>query len=187
MKKLRNLLSVFGIFCVWALNVGGYHTGDYFAIDAEKNAFMHNNIGINYLKEGYYYGAIKEFNIAITLNPNTQATALYYNNLGKTYLAIGYPNLAQNSFERALTQNPMEFEYYQNLIESFKQQKILKAKYTQYSKKKTSACDNITLGLILIAMGDKTNGIIKLDTFVFEEPDLIITKAIRAYIKTLTR
>ena len=62
-----------------------------YTIDPEKNAYNHNNKGVEYLSEKYYYGAIQEFKIAISLNPNTQATAVYFNNLGKTYLIIGFP------------------------------------------------------------------------------------------------
>ena len=65
-------------------------------IEAENNAFRHNNQGILYLKEKYYFGAIKEFKIAIDLLPNSQATAVYYSNLGRTYEEIGYPELARN-------------------------------------------------------------------------------------------
>ena len=38
-------------------------------IDAVKNSILHNNLGMNYFNEGYYYGAIQEFKIAISLNP----------------------------------------------------------------------------------------------------------------------
>ena len=41
-----------------------------------------------YLEEKYYFGAIKEFQIAIALLPNSQASAAYYTNLGKTYEKI---------------------------------------------------------------------------------------------------
>ena len=67
----------------------GYKTLDTFVIDATKNAYFHNNLGLNYLKEHCYYAAIQEFKIAISLNPNTQATAVYYNNIGDAYMAIG--------------------------------------------------------------------------------------------------
>ena len=51
-------------------------------IDATKNAFLHNNMGLRYMEEHCYYAAIQEFKIAISLNPNTQATAVYYKNIG---------------------------------------------------------------------------------------------------------
>ena len=54
-----------------------------YVIDPEKNAYQHNNLGIMYVEERDYYAAIQEFKMAISLNPNTQATATYFNNLGK--------------------------------------------------------------------------------------------------------
>jgi tetratricopeptide (TPR) repeat protein len=41
-------------------------------INASNNAEMHNNWGVNYLEEGDYFAAIKEFKIAIALNPSKQ-------------------------------------------------------------------------------------------------------------------
>ena len=53
-------------------------------IKAQNNAYWHNNKGLIYLEEKYYFGAIKEFQIAIDLNPNSQASAVFYTNLEKT-------------------------------------------------------------------------------------------------------
>ena len=59
----------------------GYKKPDVNVIDATKNAFLHNNMGLRYMEEHCYYAAIQEFKIAISLNPNTQATAVYYKNI----------------------------------------------------------------------------------------------------------
>ena len=53
----------------------GYKKPDVYVIDATKNAFLHNNMGLRYMEERCYYAAIQEFKIAISLNPNTQATS----------------------------------------------------------------------------------------------------------------
>ena len=76
MKKIFSLflLSVI-ILC------SGYRKPYRYTIDAEKDAFLHNNVGLNYLKDRIYYAAIQEFKIAIQLSPNTQATAIFKNNL----------------------------------------------------------------------------------------------------------
>ena len=75
MKKIFSLflLSVI-ILC------SGYRKPYRYTIDAEKDAFLHNNVGLNYLKDRIYYAAIQEFKIAIQLSPNTQATAIFKNN-----------------------------------------------------------------------------------------------------------
>lgn len=155
----------------------------HYVIDAEANAARHNNIGLEYLKEKYYFGAIKEFEMAIDLNPNTQATAVYYNNLGRTYITIGYPELAEARFRNAIRKYPLNFEYYLNLIESYgKQDKI--AQMLKYHKKnRKNRLDDITIALLYGAMGQTRIEITILDEFCNNEPDLIITPAIRRYIK----
>lgn len=164
-----------------------FFTGARFNIDAEKNAVSHNNMGLLYLEEDYYFGAIKEFQMAISLNPHNQSTAVYYNNLGDVYMKIQYPNLAQTCFEQAIAQNPMQFNYYSNLVDSFKAQKILDKKLRQYKMKQNNPLNSIIIGLILIQKGDITQGVIKLDEFCIREPDLIITSAVRKYLKQYTK
>lgn len=181
MKRLSLTLMICLIF---VLNFSG---ADKFKIDAEKNAFNHNNIGVNYLKEHYYYGAIKEFQMAIQLNPNTQATAVYYNNLGKTYLLIGYPNLAQSCFERAIIQNPISFDYYLNAVQTYKNLNILDSKLREYKSKKNNPLNEIMIGLIYIEKGQRATGVTMLDNFCYKEPDLLITKAVRNYMKNLPK
>ena len=110
MKKIINSLIIFILF---ALNSGAI-----FEIDAARNAMRHNNLGVNHMRENYYYGAIKEFEIAIQINPNSQASAIYYNNLGKAYMRIDYPDLAEKSFKEALRRNNGNLEYYQNIVNS---------------------------------------------------------------------
>lgn len=170
------------LLVIVVLLVGFLNTGATFNIDAEKNAFLHNNLGVNHLKENDYYGAIKEFEIAIKLNPNTQATAVYYNNLGKTYQIIGYAKMAQPCFERAIIQNPINFDYYTSLVSTFKSQGILDSKLKEYKSKKSSPLNEIIVGLIYIEKGQVPTGITILDNFCNKEPDLLITKAIRYYI-----
>ena len=176
---MKRIINIFFILVFAFIN-----TGAVFEIDAARNASIHNNIGVNYMKEKYYYGAIKEFEMAIQLNPNTQASATYYNNLGKAYLKIGYPELAEKSFNSSLERNSVNFEVFQNLVESYKQQNKLKSelKKSMADKKNLS---KIKAGLIMIQLGQLESGINTLDEFCFDEPDMIITKGIKSYIQTL--
>lgn len=161
-----------------------YKNPDVYKIDAEKNAYQHNNIGLMHVFEHNYYPAIQEFCIAIALNPKTQATAVYYNNLGETYMKIGNFREAQSCFEMAIKQYNLNFLFYQNLVESFKCQKILKSKIAVYkTKSNKNSMNMVVLGLMYIASGDKRSGIIKLDEFCMREPDLLITNAVKNYIK----
>ncbi|MBR1908675.1 tetratricopeptide repeat protein [bacterium] len=151
-------------------------------IDPEKNAYVHNNMGLQYLNIGQYYAAIQEFKIAIGLNPNTQATSLYFNNLGETYLRLGVYASAQDCFERAIEKYPLNFKYYLNLVTSYQMQGILDSKLKYYRKNKKSPLDDITIGLILIAKGQTNDGITVLDNFVMNEPKLFITDGVKYYL-----
>lgn len=155
----------------------------HYTIDAEKNAAKHNNMGLMYLKEYYYFGAIKEFELAIELNPNSQASSVYYNNLGRTYITIGYPELAEAKFEQAIKKYPLYFEYYKNLVEAYGKQNILEQKLQYHKKNRKNALDDITIALIYGAMGKTQIEVTMLDEFCNQEPDLIITPAIRKYVK----
>ncbi len=176
MKKAIEILFIL-IFAV-------VNSGAVFEIDAARNASIHNNIGVNFMKEKSYYSAIKEFEMAIQLNPNTQASATYYNNLGKAYLKIGYPELAEKSFNLSLERNSVNFEVFQNLVESYKQQNKLKTELNKAMKDKKNL-SRIKAGLIMIQLGQLEPGINTLDEFCFDEPDMIITKGIKSYIQTL--
>lgn len=157
---------------------------DTFEIDAAKNAVIHNNLGVNYINTKDYSSAIKEFEIAISINPNTQASATYYNNLGITYLKIGYPNLAEKAFDNALKYNPANFEFYQNLVTSYKEQKKLSSELNKaIADEKPSS--KVIGGLILIESGKLEPGINMLDEFCFDEPEMILSKGVRAYLRTI--
>ena len=103
--------------------LSGYKRPDKFHIDAITNASRHNVLGTEYVRERCYYAAIQEFKIAISLNPDSQASSVYYNNLGEVYMKLGFPVEAQDCFERALKLYGLNFLYYQNLVSCYKQMK----------------------------------------------------------------
>lgn len=165
----------------------GYTRPDVYTIDAGKNATLHNNIGLNYVSDRDYYDAIQEFTLAIALNPKSQATAIYYNNLGETYMKLCYFKEAQRCFENAIALYNLNFLFYQNLVKSFKAQKLTSAKIKFYAvKSEKDSLNMIVLGLLYVANGDIHSGIIKLDEFCMKEPDLLITGAVRDYLKEIT-
>lgn len=179
MKKFLLIPLIFLAFLTSA-----YKKPDVYEIDAQKNAYVHNNLGLIYVDEKCYYAAIQEFKIAISLNPNTQATAVYYNNLGEVYLTIGYPDYALDCFERALKQFSLNFKYYQNLAKTFKLLGTLDEKITKYSNEE-NPLNKVMLGLLYEQKGDSRRAITILDDFVMSEPDLIITPAVKKHIKEL--
>lgn len=150
-----------------------------------KNAYRHNNKGLIYLEEKYYFGAIKEFQIAIDLNPNTQATAVYYQNLGKTYEKIGHDNLAKTCYEKALTLNILCFDYYLTLAQHYKKMGIAQTKLEEFKNNKLSPLNEVMAGLLYIQTGNVTAGITLLDDFCNKESNLLITAGIKDYLKKL--
>ena len=188
-KKFLSAILLFATSTViqaYAVMPGLFNDTAINKIDAEKNAYIHNNRGLMYMQEGFYYGAIKEFKLAIELNPNKQSTAVYFANLGRVYLKIGYPNLAQECFERSIEQNPMDFSTYQNLATSYKRQNLLNSKLQSYKKSK-NPLSKIMVGILLVETGQRVNGLTVLDEFCYDEPDLIITNAVKNYIQEHTR
>ena len=181
MKKIFSffLLSVI-ILC------SGYRKPYRYTIDAEKDAFLHNNVGLNYLKDRIYYAAIQEFKIAIQLSPNTQATAIFKNNLGDTYTYIGYPDMARICYEDAIKLYGLNFKYYLNLAECYKTLGITQTKIKEYSSS-TTPYDKIMLGLLYIQTGSVRKGVNTLDELCSEEPDLLIIPAIRQYLREITK
>ena len=169
-----------------AITTVGYKKPPEYVIDAQRNGAKHNDWGLRYLSEKCYYAAIQEFKIAISLNPDTQATSTYYNNLGETYMIIGYPDYAQDCFERAITQYSLNLKYYQNLAKCLKARGLVPLKIKEYSQD-GSPLNKVMLGLLYVENGETRRGVITLDEFAMSEPDLVITVAVKAYIKELVQ
>lgn len=181
---MNKFLAVFLLF-VTVIISSGFKRPEVYVIDAGKNAFLHNNLGLRCAEEKNYSGAIQEFYIAISLNPNTQSTAVYYNNLADTYMKVGMFKYAQDNYEKAITQYSLNFLYYQNLAKCYKVQNLLTSKIKIYASRQKNPLNMVMLGLLYIEKGEISRGIVKLDEFCVKEPDLIITKAIKNYIREL--
>ena len=160
----------------------GYKKPYKYTILAEKDAFFHNNLGLNYLKDRVYYAAIQEFKIAISLSPSTQASAIFYNNLGETYNFIGYPDSARGCFEDAIKLYGLNLKYYLNLVNSYKLLNITNYNIREFESS-NDIYDKIKLGILYIETGDYRKGVNTLDEICLQEPDLLITPALKQYIK----
>lgn len=183
---IHKTFLLFFAICIGTF-ASAYKRPDVYTIDAAKNATIHNNMGLRYVDEKWYPAAAEEFKIAISLNPNTQATSVYYLNLGDTYMKMGYFQWANDCYERAIKQYSLNFLYYQNLVKSFKAMNVLSEKINYYEKNSTKPTDMVILGLLYVESGNVSRGIIKLDEFCMQEPDLIITAAVRNYLKELVK
>ena len=181
---LKKILTVFLFFVI--ILCSAYKKPYKYTIRAEKDAYYHNNVGLNYLQDRLYYAAIQEFKIAISLSPSTQASAIFYNNLGETYTFIGYPDMARGCFEDALRFYGLNFKYYQNLIQCYKAIGIMQSKITEY-RASANVYDKIKLGPLYIESGEKHKGIAVLDEFCMNEPSVLITPAIQKYLENLSK
>ena len=166
-------------------------------IDAEANAQTRNNRGVMYMREKDYFAAIKEFKIAIGVNPNHQTSAVYYNNLGRAYLELAkiqkehnlptknanFASYAQESFESAIKQDCLQLSFYKNLVLSFELQGTLNSKRKQYSSDTTNPFNLIIVALIDERLGNKRNMQIALDDFIASYPKLLITVSLKDYLK----
>lgn len=169
-------------------------------VDAAKNANWHNRRGANYFKEQDYFAALKEFKLAIALNPNAQSSAVYYNNLGKVYLVFGeiqrgrnltrsdadFGLMAQTCFERAIQLDCMKFEYYKNLVRCYELLGVCVQKRDFLLKNiGVNPFNAIIIGIIYAKEGKITpaKGILK--NFVIKNPDLIITNDVKKFLEIL--
>lgn len=157
---------------------------DVMVIDAQKNAVNHNNRGVIYMQDRYYAPAIKEFEMAVLLDPDTQASSVYYANLANCYMKIGYPALAQDTLQRAIKKHPMNFGFYQDLAIIYKRLNITGQKLKYYQKdSEKNPLSQVMVGLILMEEGKIDAGLARLQEFVHLEPDLIITNGVKRYIE----
>ena len=183
LKFFKNTFFVFFLLLVIFLTTGASSTT--VPINSRKNAVWHNNMGIRYLKENNPRAAIECFKIALGLNPNKEMSSSVYNNLGNTYMKIDCYDLAEECFAAAIRFAPMHFEYYRNLVASYaKQGKLIKKLYEP--EKVGNGMNDVVNGLIYIEMGETDYGCIFLRDFAQKEPNLIITPAIKQYVKELT-
>ena len=179
-KKLCIILVLFTlVFCT------GYKKPYKYVIEAEKDAFYHNNVGLNYLKDRIYYAAIQEFKIAISLSPSTQASAIFYTNLGETYSFIGYPEMSKDCFEKSLELYPLNLKCYLNLMDCYITLGIANNKVNEYQNSE-NVYDKIKLGILYTKLGELRKGINILDEIVTTEPDLLLTQPLKAYIKKIS-
>lgn len=179
-KVLTIVLLLTMVFC------SAYRKPYKYVIRAEKDAFYHNNLGINHLKDRVYYAAIQEFKIAISLSPSTQSSAIFYNNLGETYNFIGYPDMAKDCFENAIKLYGLNFKYYLNLAECYINMGIANSKISELNSS-DNIYDKIQLGILYIKTGETRRGVNVLDEVCASEPDLMITPAIRQYIAEIIK
>ena len=182
------MMRKFFILCLLLIMFfcSGYRKPYKYVIQAEKDAYFHNNLGINYLKDRVYYAAIQEFKIAISLSPSTQASSIFYNNLGESYNFIGYPEKALDSFENAVKLYGLNLKYHINLVKTYVKLNLTEEKIKEFTKS-DDVFDKVKLGLLYVETGEYRKGVNTLDEICMQEPDLLITPALKQYIKQIIK
>ncbi len=193
MKKLFLSFLMFAFLCL-------PNCAEEFPIDAAQNAQMHNNKGVEYMKERDYFAAIQEFKFAIAINPYHQTTAVFFNNLGKAYLELAkiqyekkltkkdadFAEWAKISFEAAIDQDYLKLQYYENLADSIELTKKINREIKEYTERSIkNPMWLIEVALLYEKKGEYTNAKICIDEFIVKYPDLIIIDTLRNYIKKL--
>lgn len=168
-------------------------------VDAKNAAQRHNNLGIMYYKDKDYFAAIKEYRIAISINPDAQTTATYFNNLGKVYLLLGeiqkknglplqgwddFSIMAQISFEEAILKDCMKIEYYQNLVKAYELTGMMEVKKQFLMQNRDKNPFNvIPVAMILEKQGDIEYANMLLDDFASQNPNIIISRDVKKILK----
>ena len=168
-------------------------------VDAKNAAQRHNNLGTMYYKDKDYFAAIKEYRIAISINPDAQTTATYFNNLGKVYLLLGeiqkknglplqgwddFSIMAQISFEEAILKDCMKIEYYQNLVKAYELTGMMEVKKQFLMQNRDKNPFNvIPVAMILKKQGDIEYANMLLDDFASQNPNIIISRDVKKILK----
>ena len=93
--------------------------------------------------------------------------------------------MARVCFEDSIKLYGLNLKYYMNLADCYEKLGITKTKIAEY-KTSDSIYDKIMLGMLYIKTGETRRGVILLDEICQSNPELLITPAIRAYLKEVS-
>jgi tetratricopeptide (TPR) repeat protein len=99
---------------------------------------------------------------------------------------IGYPEMAQDCYENAIKLYGLNLRYYLNLAECYKRMGLSNFKIKELGNS-NNIYDRIKLGLLYIQTDSVRRGINILDEICMEEPDLLITPALKQYIAQVVK
>ena len=190
-KKMMRFIYSLILFCFLILpcfaiqsnhGMDGYVQGK---IDATKNARLHSNMGNIYFDEKKYISALKEYEIAYNIAPNTQASGAYLNNIAKCYLALGNFRLAKNAIEGAIKKDCINMEYYQTLVDCYIKLGIAESELKKHIADNKNPYNRIVVGLIYLYTERKFQARATFDDFVVKYPDMIITDDVRSILRQM--
>ena len=188
MMKYVYSLIIFLFLCIPCFAIRSNHGIDGYVqnkIDATKNARMHSNMGNIYFDEKKYVSALKEYEIAYNIAPNTQASGAYLNNISKCYIALEKYDLAKNAIEGAIEKDCINIEYYQTLVNLYIKLNIQEQELLKHLKDTANPYNKIIAGLIYKNTGRKMQARAVFDDFVVTHPNMIITSDVQSILRQL--
>lgn len=182
MRKIKTLIIIVALLLC---------QGGTFVVDPTKNAVWHNEKGMSFLELKHYGAAMQEFQIAILLNPESEASSAFYNNLGMTYYKIGDYKSSELNFQRAFELKPFYIEYYKNYINSYEKRNLLGNLSVQMTntliKDESDIQALLMLGLVHQKLGNKELAAGYLRKFIYLAPDLSISNQLKRLVKELEK
>ncbi len=154
-------------------------------IDARKNARLHSNMGNIYFDEKHYIGALKEYEIAYNLIPNSQESAVYLYNIGRCFMELKRYNLAKNAFNGAIEKDCINMTYYEAYAEACIKTKTHEAEIKKVMSDKENPYNRVIAGLIYYKTGKKGTAKAIFDEFVNKYPKMIITEDVKALLNKM--
>ena len=160
-------------------------------LDATNNAANRNNKGIMYMEMGHYNAAMTEFKVAISLNPNSPASAAYYNNLALLYTKMNKFEEANECIEKAISLNPVFLEYYKTQVAIYNKSDMLNKQIDKYLNQIEVDNNNsyayLMLGLLYSEKSQTSNAIKYLKMYMAIEKNNIMRQGVKQEIKRLSR
>jgi tetratricopeptide (TPR) repeat protein len=90
----------------------------------------HNSLGLAYYNKGLFNDAMREFTVALGLEPDIRS--FVYNNIGLTHVAAGDPDKAVEAYRNALAHQSYSPDIYYNLANAYRAKGLLDEAITAY-------------------------------------------------------
>jgi len=154
-------------------------------IDVSKNARAHNNMGNIFFDEKNYVAALKEYQIAYNLVPNTPQSAVYLYNISRCFIVAQKYALAKNAILGAIKNDYSNLTYYNTLADCIVKLKQEESEIKKYLADDKNPYNKILVGLIYLKLNQKTNAKIIFDEFIANNPDMLVVDDIKKLLKNL--
>lgn len=156
-------------------------------IDATKNARVHSNMGNIYFAENNYISALKEYQIAFNLVPNSQASAVYLYNIAQCFVKLNDYNSALKAIKGAIEKDSINITYYDFLAQCCIKLGIYETEIQKLINDTKNPYNRVVVGLIYLKTNQKNNAIIIFDEFINQYPKMIITNDIKMIMNKINK